>query len=59
MAYQCRQLFNIHGLGQAIVDGLIYQGVIWNLAFALDILKTGNLVREDMGDQVFSVQQVV
>ena len=49
------QIVDIHGFGQAVVDGLRYQRVVGNLALAGKIFLAGDLVREDMGDEIFGV----
>ena len=45
-AQQPFQPFDIHRLGQAVVDGLVDQRMIGNLALADQVLGAGDLVRE-------------
>ena len=58
--YPFDQPVNIHGLGQAILNGLVNQGMVGYLPVTDDILQTGKLVREHTGDQVLRLhpQQV-
>ena len=45
----------IHRLKQAVGDRLIHQRVIGNLPVTDQVLRTGELIGEDGGDQVFSL----
>ena len=45
----------IHGVMQAIFQGLCHQRVVGHLAFADQILRTGHLVREYRGEQIFGL----
>ncbi|MNF39885.1 hypothetical protein D3C84_208800 [compost metagenome] len=44
----------VHGLVQAVVEGLRHQRVVGDLAFADDVLQAGHLVGEHRGQQVFA-----
>ena len=49
------QPIDIHQLVQAIPQHLVHQGMIRYFTFALDIFKTGQLVRKHQRHQVFSI----
>ena len=49
------QPIDIHGFGEAVVDRLVDERVIGNLALAGEVLLAGDLVREHVGDQILGV----
>ena len=54
-AHQLFETLDVHGLGQAVVDGLLYQRVLGHLTLALDVLETGDLIGEYVGHQVLGI----
>ncbi len=44
---------NVHRLSEAIVDGLLHQGMIRNLSVADDVLQTSELVGKNCGQKIF------
>ena len=45
----------VHGLVQAVVEGLLHQRVVGDLAFAGEVFQAGDLVGKYAGDQVFAL----
>ena len=46
------QPVNVHRLGQTVLNGLLHQRMVGNLAVAGDVLQAGQLVREHRGQEV-------
>ena len=44
---------NVHRLSEAIVDGLLHQGMIRNLSVTDDVLQTSELVGKNCGQEIF------
>ena len=49
------QFRHVHGFGEAVVDRLVDERVVGNLALAGEVLLAGDLVREHVGDQILGV----
>ena len=47
------QSSDVHGFGEAIVNRLFHQWMIWNLAIADDVLQTRELVRKNCCQKIF------
>ncbi len=50
--------FAIHGLVQAVGEGLAYKRMIGNLALADDVFQAGNLVGKDRGQQIVALHSL-
>ena len=49
------QGIHVHRLVEAVVNGLVYEGMVRHLAVARDVFQAGELVREYQGQQVLGI----